>query len=52
MNTHNIIYFLLLRLLQGGSGAAFQVMMRTLFRDLFNGIALTKVSGYYSLLGH
>lgn len=48
LNTHNIIYFLLLRLLQGGSGAAFQVMMRTSFRDLFNGIALTKVSGYYS----
>ena len=48
LHTHNIIYFLLFRFLQGASGAAFQVMMRTSFRDLFKGIELTKVSGYYS----
>ena len=48
LNTHNIVYFLLFRLLQGGSGAAFQVMIRAAIRDLFSGIELTKVSGYYS----
>jgi len=50
LRTHSIVYFLLFRFLQGASGAAFQVIMRTTFRDLFHGIELSKVSGYYSTL--
>ena len=50
LRTDNIVYFLLLRFLQGASGAAFQVMMRCSFRDLFSGIELSKVSGYYSTI--
>jgi len=50
LRTHNIFYFLLLRFFQGGSAAAFQVMLRTSYRDLFSGIELSKVSGYYSTL--
>ena len=36
--------------LQGASGAALSVMIRTSFRDLFSGIELTKVAGYFATL--
>ena len=45
--TNNIVWFILIRFIQGLAGSAGQVISRAIARDLFNGKALTK---FYAML--